>query len=303
MRRETVETVQLVFQPLQNRESSYNHKSKSCKGNKLHQNQQNKNFGGQISSGLKRIMKKNDQFFFIRYAFEFLVAKLWSKSSEVALRVWFFSYFGRYSFCTLFYDYRLIGNDLLCDDLYKLSSAPFGEFSYFTNVSKKRALICESSFMLWHKLLGHISRDRMKGLVKVEILPPLDFSDFDTCVDSIRRKPTKSTRKCSTRSDGVLDLIHTNISRRLPSTICGNKYFTTFIDDFSRYGCVYLINNKSHALEKFKIFKLEVDKQCGKNIKVVRFDRGGDYYEKYDEFGQNMSDFAKFLQECGIIPQ
>lgn len=64
-----------------------------------------------------------------------------------------------------------------------------------------------------------------------------------------------------------------------------------------------MINDKSHALEKFKVFKLEVEKQCGKSIKVVRSDRGGEYYGKYDESDQNMGDFAKFLQECGIVPQ
>ena len=40
-----------------------------------------------------------------------------------------------------------------------------------------------------------------------------------------------------------------------------------------------------------------------KIIKVVRSDRDGEYYGKYDESGQNMGDFAKFLQGCGIVPQ
>ena len=43
----------------------------------------------------------------------------------------------------------------------------------------------------------------------------------------------------------------------------------TFIDDFSRYGYVYLISHKSEALERFKIFKTEVKKQLGKVIKIV----------------------------------
>lgn len=56
----------------------------------------------------------------------------------------------------LFYDSRLIENGLLCDGLYKLSLAPFSEVSCVTNVSKKMALIRESSSMVWHKWLGHI---------------------------------------------------------------------------------------------------------------------------------------------------
>ena len=47
-------------------------------------------------------------------------------------------------------------------------------------------------------------------------------------------------------------------------------YFITFIDDFSRYGHIFLIKEKSKTLDKFKIFKTEVEKQLGKVIKIVR---------------------------------
>jgi hypothetical protein len=39
----------------------------------------------------------------------------------------------------------------------------------------------------------------------------------------------------------------------------GHKSFITFIDDYSRYAYVYLISEKSNALDKFKIFKAEVE--------------------------------------------
>lgn len=48
---------------------------------------------------------------------------------------------------------------------------------------------------------------------------------------------------------------------------------------------------------------MKVEKQCGKSIKVVRSDHGCEYYGKYDESGQNVGDFAKFLQRCGIVPR
>jgi len=35
--------------------------------------------------------------------------------------------------------------------------------------------------------------------------------------------------------------------------------FITFTDDFSRYGYIYPIKHRSEALEKFKIFKAEVE--------------------------------------------
>ena len=54
----------------------------------------------------------------------------------------------------------------------------------------------------------------------------------------------------------------------------------------------------------FKSFKVEVENQLNKRIKNVRSDRGGEYYRKYDGSGeQRLGPFAKFLEECGIVPQ
>ena len=51
------------------------------------------------------------------------------------------------------------------------------------------------------------------------------------------------------------------------------------------------------------MFKLEVEKQLGKVIKIVRSDRGGEYYGRHGDVGQHMGPFAKYLQDCGIIAQ
>ncbi|KAL9261276.1 hypothetical protein AKJ16_DCAP10545, partial [Drosera capensis] len=48
----------------------------------------------------------------------------------------------------------------------------------------------------------------------------------------------------------------------------------------------------------------EVENQSEKRIKIVRSDRGGEYYGRYDGSGeQRPGPFAKFLEECGIILQ
>ena len=96
---------------------------------------------------------------------------------------------------------------------------------------------------------------------------------------------TKKTNRHSTRSKEALEIIHTDISGPLKNTLCDNKYFITFIDDLSCYGYVYLISDKSQSLEKFKIFKIEVEKQYGKEIKIVKFDCGGEYYGKASKIG------------------
>jgi transposase InsO family protein len=83
----------------------------------------------------------------------------------------------------------------------------------------------------------------------------------------------------------------------------GQRYFISFIDDYSRYMYLYMLHNKNEALDAFKIFKAEVEKQCGKQIKIVRSDRGGEYYGRYIEDGHAPGPFAKFLQEHGIVAQ
>ena len=51
--------------------------------------------------------------------------------------------------------------------------------------------------------------------------------------------------------------------------------FITFIDNYSRYCYIYLIKERSEALDKFKIFKAEVENQHNLKIKIVKSDRGG----------------------------
>ncbi|RVX00806.1 Retrovirus-related Pol polyprotein from transposon TNT 1-94 [Vitis vinifera] len=84
----------------------------------------------------------------------------------------------------------------------------------------------------------------------------------------------------------------------------GMQYFITFIDDYSRYGYLYLIHEKSQSLDVFKNFKVEIEDQLSKKIKAIRFDRGSEYYGRYDGFDeQRPGPFAKYLMECGIVPQ
>ncbi|RVX00946.1 Retrovirus-related Pol polyprotein from transposon TNT 1-94 [Vitis vinifera] len=150
--------------------------------------------------------------------------------------------------------------------------------------------------------LGHISIDRIKRLVNDGVLSTLDFTDFETCVDCIKGKQTNKSKRGATRSSTILEIIHTDICS-LDMDSHGQKYFISFIDDFSRYMYLYILHNKNEALEAFKVFKAEVEKQYDKQIKIVRSDRGGEYYGRYLEDGQSPGPFAKFLQEHGIVTQ
>jgi hypothetical protein len=77
----------------------------------------------------------------------------------------------------------------------------------------------------------------------------------------------------------------------------GYDSFITFTDNYSRYGYIYPIKEKSEGLDKFKIFKAEVKNQRDLKIKVIRSDRGGEYYGRHTPYGQVPGSFAKLLME------
>ena len=145
----------------------------------------------------------------------------------------------------------------------------------------------ECSVFLWHKRLGHISIERMMRLMKSDILPQLDFSDWNVCVDCIKGKQTKHiTKNDATRSNELLELIHTDIYGPFDAPSWnGEKYFITFIDDFSRYCYLYLLHEKSQSVDVLEIFINEVERQLDRKVKIMRSDRGGEYYGKFDECG------------------
>ncbi|GAA0171472.1 transmembrane signal receptor [Lithospermum erythrorhizon] len=102
-------------------------------------------------------------------------------------------------------------------------------------------------------------------------------------------------KKENWRANKVLELVHSDICGPItPTSSSGNRYFLTFIDDYSRKGWVYLLANKSEALEQFKYFKAMVENETNANIKCLRTDRGGEY---------TSTDFTEYCKLMGIKRQ
>ena len=49
------------------------------------------------------------------------------------------------------------------------------------------------------------------------------------------------------------------------------------MDDSTKYCYVYLLKSKDEAIDKFVLYKNEVENQLNKKIKVLRSDRGCEY--------------------------
>ena len=89
----------------------------------------------------------------------------------------------------------------------------------------------------------------------------------------------------------------------IQSAICGPMkvksrhrafYFLTFIDDYSRYGYVYLLSHRYEALDVFKRFIAEVETQLDRRVKTLRTDRGREYLSHV---------FKKYCEEKGMRRQ
>jgi len=123
-------------------------------------------------------------------------------------------------------------------------------------------------------------------------------------MDFIKGKQTNKTTKDAKRSSEILEIIHTNICGPFPTPcLNGQRYFISFTDDHTRYMYLYFLHDKAEALNAFKTYKVEVEKQKEKKIKIVRSDIGGEYDGRYTENGQMIGPFAQFLEEEGIVAQ
>ncbi|GKD72285.1 retrotransposon protein, putative, ty1-copia subclass [Tanacetum coccineum] len=143
------------------------------------------------------------------------------------------------------------------------------------NVSNKRVKRNLDSTYLWHGRLAHINKKRIKQLQQDRLLKSTDDESFDKCESCLSGKITKKPFPYSNeRAKDLLGIIHTNVCGLLRhvSRQCAS-YFITFMDDYSRYGYIYLLKHKHEVFETFKVFKNEVENQLGKTIKAIRSDR------------------------------
>lgn len=117
------------------------------------------------------------------------------------------------------------------------------------------------------------------------------------CTDCFNGKQHRNAipKRSLWRASQVLELIHADICGPIsPTSNSGKRYTLCFIDDFSRKSWVYLLLEKSEALNCFKELKKLVEKEAEVFIKCLRTDRGGEF---------TSHEFNDFCKEHGIKRQ
>ncbi|CAM8922385.1 unnamed protein product [Rhodiola kirilowii] len=185
-----------------------------------------------------------------------------------------------------------VGKGYLCNGMFKLSLNKIVS-SIYMNCEHEISTQSMNSHVhiakLWHARLGHVHYKRLRKMSKHDLIPSFNMN-IDKCRTCMLTKITRQPFSKVTRESNILDLIHSDLCDFHASPSLENKkYVVTYIDDCSRFCYVYLLHSKDEALDKFKIYKSEVELQKGTSIKKLRIDRGGEYFN------------PSYFQSVGII--
>ena len=167
------------------------------------------------------------------------------------------------------------------------------------DATKCLSAITNSEEWLWHLRLGHLNFTSLKMLASkkmVKGMPHIDHPD-EVCESCVLSKHHRSSfaKEVNWKAKRPLELVHTDVCGPItPMSTGQNRYFLTFIDDFSRKTWIYFLKRKSEVFNCFKDFKAIVEKQSGYMIRTVRSDQGGEY---------TANDFEAYCTQQGIRHQ
>jgi len=162
-------------------------------------------------------------------------------------------------------------------------------------VVQNSSTINDSNIITWHARLGHIGQDRLYRLTRAGLLGSLTKEKLPVCEHCLAGKAIRLPFGKAKRASSPLQFIHLDIYSlmNVRARREGN-YFITFIDDFTRFGHVYLISHKSEALDCFIRYTNLVENKLSTKIKPLRTDRGREYLSKQ---------FKNFCDKKGIARQ
>jgi len=136
--------------------------------------------------------------------------------------------------------------------------------------------------MMWRFRFGHLHFDGLMELVKkgmVHGLPSMEFKS-KLCEECVLGKQSRTSfsRNSKYQAKKQLGLIHTDVCGPITlESFSGKRYFISFVDVFSRKTWVYFLKEKFEVFKVFKKFRVTMEKETYKHIKVVRYDRGDEF--------------------------
>ena len=183
--------------------------------------------------------------------------------------------------------------------LYYLMEVPVAGDSLSTNHANLGLSTNQSStatLETWHRRLCHRTLDSSTIHRLASKVSDMHVSNTNgpkvcgICAQGRQHKEAHTgTREKATE---ILGRVHSDVCGPMQAPgLNGEKYFITFIDEMSGRVSISLLHSKDGALPAFQTYRVRAEKACGKEIKSLRRDGGGEYTGKA---------FRKYLAESGI---
>nr|KYP62335.1 Copia protein [Cajanus cajan] len=170
---------------------------------------------------------------------------------------------------SLFKHNYLIGTDILCDGLYKLNLDGLYDETLLIlhhNFGTKRSLVNERSAFLWHRCLGHISRERMERLIKKKLLQKRGICAQYTMPDTPQQNSVSEKRNRT-----LMDMVRSMLS---------NSTLPIYLWMYALKTAMYLLNrvpSKTVSTTPFELWTSRTPSLRHLHIWVVRHSKNDKY--------------------------
>ena len=109
---------------------------------------------------------------------------------------------------------------------------------------------------------------------------------FITCLES-KISTSDISNNPQVRTTRVFELVNSDACGPFPESLHGNKYATSFFDDFSRYALVFSMASKGDSLAKLQVSLNTVVQSCNITEFTLRSDNGGGkFYPNFKIFAR-----------------
>jgi len=104
----------------------------------------------------------------------------------------------------------------------------------------------------WHCSLGHMSKRGLQTLAERNLFLRLNEVNLHFCKHCVISKQHRlKFARIATKSKNILNLVHSDVWKSPELSLGGARYFSLFIDDYSRILSEYLIKRKANVLPVF----------------------------------------------------
>jgi histone deacetylase 1/2 len=138
---------------------------------------------------------------------------------------------------------------------------------------------------MWHHHLGHPSFQLFEQIISRNKFSCSSESRSGSICDfcQMAKGHQLPYPKSSSESSSPLELVFSDVWGPTCDSFGRNKYYVSFIDDYSKFIWIYLLKHKSEVFRRFHDFQSLVERQFNKKILALQSDWAGEY-EKLNSF-------------------